>query len=160
MPKDTLAPICKSIVVPLDPAAAFKLFTEGFGTWWPVASHSVSAAKGDLPKYVSLEPRKGGRIVETTAQGRKEVWGRISQWEPGVRLDIDWHVGRDASEATQVSVVFEEEGSGTRIDLTHGGFDRFADASVAMTDEYTHGWGFVLQYYRAAGQLVRGKITT
>lgn len=160
MPKDTIDPIRKSITVPLAPNDAFRLFTDGFGTWWPLSSHSISAANGALPKSVTVEPRKGGSITETTDAGTKEVWGRVTEWKPGVRLDIDWHVGRDASEATQVSVVFTPEDGGTRVELTHDGFDQFGDAATAQHGRYQSGWDVVLAAFTRKSVLIRGKITT
>ncbi len=45
-----LDPVEKSVVVPLHPVDAFDLFTMGLNDWWPVASHSLSAAGGDTPR--------------------------------------------------------------------------------------------------------------
>lgn len=135
-------PIRKTLNVQLRPKEAFDLFTTRIADWWPVESHSLSAGKGDLPQDVEVEPREGGHIVETTSDGEKGRWGTITRWEPGSAFGVSWYVGRPEEEATDVLVVFIPTDTGTRIDLTHSGFDRLAD--TAMHDNYLKGWDFVL----------------
>ena len=36
-----LEPLTKRVHVPLPPEAAFSLFTDGVGSWWPVDTHSL-----------------------------------------------------------------------------------------------------------------------
>ena len=65
-------PIRKSVIVPLDPAAAFDLFTRDIDRWWPKESHSLAAADGlGQEAHVRVEPRVGGRVIETGADGRR-----------------------------------------------------------------------------------------
>ncbi len=142
-------PIRKSLTVPLRPADAFRLFTEGFGDWWPGASHSVSAAKGGKPREIRVTPHKGGHITEVKADGEPARWATITVFEPGRRLAFDWYVGRSEEDATQVEVTFTPVDSGTRVDLTHDGFNRLGE--VALAGDYAAAWGFVLGRYRLAG---------
>ena len=58
---EPLAPVRKSVVVPLTPERAFRLFTEGLSTWWPLASHSISDERA---ASCGLEPCVGGAIYE------------------------------------------------------------------------------------------------
>lgn len=137
-------PVKKTITVPLRPEQAFSLFTDDLAKWWPVDSHSVSAAKGDLPRDVKVDRHAGGHITETKADGEPARWGTITNWEPGKSLGISWYVGRDEAEATDIMVVFTPVDTGTRVDLTHDGFDRLGDAATAMRDQYDPGWTMVL----------------
>jgi len=142
-----LPPIRKSVDVPLPPREAFALFTDRMGDWWPGASHSGSAASGNTPKGIEVEPRAGGQIIETTHDGRRMAWARITDWAPGERFAFDWHVGRDEREATQVDVVFTRIEGGCRVDLTHDGFANWGSVAAARHADYTGGWDMVLAPY-------------
>lgn len=138
-----IPPIRKTITLPLPPATAFRLFTDDMFLWWPVETHSLSAATGERPRAVEVDPDTG-LISETRADGTKASWAKITRWEPGVRLSLDWHVGRDPQEATQVDIRFHQDGDGTRIELTHSGFDRLADGRITA-GSYDAGWTKVLE---------------
>ncbi|QQA44068.1 SRPBCC domain-containing protein [Pelagovum pacificum] len=137
-------PIKKSLTVPLTPAESFRLFTEGMGEWWPSETHSLSAATGDLPARIEVEPRVGGQVLETLQDGRVMPWGRVTRWDEGRAFGVDWHVGRDEEEATDLLVVFSPVEAGTRVELTHGGFDRLGEAATALQGNYETGWDHVL----------------
>lgn len=138
-------PIEKTVLVPLAPLDAFELFTTGMAGWWPLDSHSLSATRdGQTAADVVVEPRAGGRIIETKPDGSRADWATITAWEPGHRLAFDWYVGRDASEATQVSVTFLPAPGGTQVDLVHDGFDRLGAAGTTMWTGYQTGWDMVL----------------
>ena len=136
--------IRKTVDVPLTPAQAFDLFTAKLDTWWPCATHSVSAANDDTPISVKIEPRKGGKITEKLRDGTSATWGTVTHWAPGNRIDINWYVGRDADAATQVTVMFTPIDTGTRVDLTHTGFDAHGVTAMASHDGYNTGWDHVL----------------
>ena len=108
-----------SVTVPLAPADAFRLFTDELAGWWPLPTHSVHA---EAATGVVIEPRVGGRIYETTADGRTADWGEVSAWEPGERFATSWHPGNDPALATQVDVRFSPTPTGgTAVDLVHTG---------------------------------------
>lgn len=140
----TTEPIIKDLHVPLRPKDAFRLFTEDLAAWWPVDSHSLSAAHGELPRDVTVEPRIGGQIIETTHKGDPAPWARVTRWEPGSAFGARWHVGRDEDEATDLLVVFTPTDTGTRIVLTHSGFDALGDVATAIHGQYQTGWDLVL----------------
>lgn len=131
----------KTARVNLDPAAAFRLFTEGIGEWWPLDSHSVGRGQATS---VECEPRVGGRIIETMAGGGQAVWGTILVWEPGARLRFTWHPGTPESEATEVEVRFDASAEGTLVELVHTGWDRRAGDGGAVRANYDRGWDHVL----------------
>ncbi len=137
-------PIRKTLTIPLPPADAFHLFTHGIDTWWPKDSHSLSANDGDLPQKIDIEPKKGGKITETKPDGTKAPWGRVTRWDPARAFGMDWHVGRPADQATQVLVVFSQVEAGTRIELTHSGFENLTTNAIATHAGYQTGWDYVL----------------
>lgn len=137
-----------SVTVPIDPGAAFRLFTEQMESWWPLASHSVY---GDAATGIVVEPRSGGRVYETTEDGRTSDWGIVREWDPGERFAMSWHPGKEPRLATQVDIRFTATAEGgTLVDLVHTGWEiRGAEAGKAMAG-YTTGWKFVLGRYVAA----------
>lgn len=137
-----------SVTVPLAPAEAFRLFTDQMASWWPLATHSVydEEATG-----VVIEPRVGGRVYETTDDGRTSEWGIVSAYQPGERFAMSWHPGSEPGLATQVDISFvaTSEG-GTMVDLVHTGWEvRGADAP-RIAASYDTGWKLVLSRYVAA----------
>jgi len=139
-----LTPIVKSLFVAMPPEAAFDLFTNGAGRWWPLPSHSVA---GDDAVDCVLEGRVGGRFYEVDRSGGQAEWGRVLAWEPPGRLVMSWYPGRTAADATEVEVTFQAEGSGTRLTLNHRGWEQGAPAIQANYGGYAEGWDFVLGKY-------------
>ncbi len=136
--------LVKSVTVPLPPDEAFALFTDDIASWWPLDSHSLSAAGGETATSVAVEPREGGQIFETMPDGRTAPWATITEWQQGERLSFDWYVGRDREDATQVQVSFTPDGTGTRVELIHDGFDRLGSEAETACANYNTGWDHVL----------------
>jgi hypothetical protein len=91
--RPTIDALVKSAIVPQDPAHAFRLFTEDFGRWWPLATHSVGEVDAT---GVALGKAVGERIVETIRGAGDECWGTITIWEPRAGYDSgrDFVLGR------------------------------------------------------------------
>jgi hypothetical protein len=142
--KDDLSDIHKSIDVPLAPDQAFDLFTHGIATWWPGDTHSISAKDDQSPQDLTIEPQEGGQIWETTHDGTRTPWARITEWAPAERFSFNWHVGRPEDEATFVTVAFSRIDTGTRVDLIHGGFGNLVQNGATMAAGYRSGWDVVL----------------
>lgn len=142
-----LDPVRASVTVRLAPDAAFRLFTEGFGEWWPVQTHAIET--GPDTRAV-LEPRPGGRIFERHRDGTEDDWGRILAWEPPVRIAFTWKPSREERPATEVEVRFSSEPDGTRVDLVHRGWERLEDTGAEARRSYEAGWPAVLARFAAA----------
>ncbi len=135
--------IRKSITVEAPIERAFHVFTERFGAWWPLASHSLG---GDNAETAILERRVGGRVYERQRDGTEAYWATVREWEPPHRLVLEWKVNPERTDATEVEVRFTAEGARTRVDLEHRGWERYADAPDAAAD-YDRGWEVVLGSY-------------
>jgi uncharacterized glyoxalase superfamily protein PhnB len=75
-----------AIDVAVDPDTAFRAFTDEMDSWWmrsPISFYDSSRAIARR-----CEPGVGGRILEVYDDTRGDVLelGRITVWEPGVRL--------------------------------------------------------------------------
>lgn len=133
-----MEPLIKTVRVQAGPDRAFALFTTRMGEWWPLATHSVGATDAI---DVTLEGRVGGEIVETLRDNSTSVWGTVTKWDPPAVVAFTWHPGRTASQATQVEVSFTADGTGTRVELVHTGWEA---RDAAARNSYDSGWDFVL----------------
>jgi uncharacterized protein YndB with AHSA1/START domain len=147
---DRIAPVVKSLTVPLAPTKAFALFTDGIAGWWPLATHSIGEARAVA---CAIEPRVGGRVYERHADGSEMVWGHVRLWEPPARLVITWHPGRPEDTAQEIEIGFAACAGGTRVELSHRGWERAGETARKLRDRYESGWEFVLgrAYAAAAG---------
>ena len=139
-----LPPIVKTVHVPVGPQEAFELFTARLSDWWPVESHSLSAANKDVPMSVEVEPREGGQIIERCADGETRAWARVTAWQPGEKFAVAWHVGRDEAEATDVTIAFARVDGGTQVTLTHDGWAALGESAAQIHGGYLTGWDLVL----------------
>jgi hypothetical protein len=100
--------IKRSVTVKANTEHAFKVFTDGFDTWWPRTHHG---GKKPLQKAV-IEPGVGGRLFGREADGVECQWGTVTVWEPparfvfGWQLDATWQSDSDLSHASEVEVRF------------------------------------------------------
>lgn len=113
-------PIRQSVRVDCPIEDAFRLFTEGFAEWWPLASHSIT---GDEAESCAIEPWVGGRVFERTRSGEEREWGSVIAWNPPERLALTWQPGGPDDRSQTVDVEFQVEADGTRVTLIHTGWD-------------------------------------
>lgn len=138
-----LPPIVKHIEVACAPARAFELFTREIHAWWPLATHSLADGEST---FCAIEPRVGGRVFERDQAGREYDWGTVLEWSPPARLRFTWRVGHAATSRQEVEVVFAATAKGTRVTLTHSGWE-----IAEHRQNYDGGWDFVLGKFVALG---------
>ena len=144
-----LAPVTKAVTVNRSLEEAFRIFTEGIATWWPLETHSIHH---DRATTVVLETRVGGRLYEVSEEGKEEDWGKVTAWEPPHRLACEWRLPPGSPIATDLEVRFLPEGDGTRVELEHRGWERHGDGAAELRGRYVQGWDVVLgRYVVAAG---------
>jgi uncharacterized protein YndB with AHSA1/START domain len=139
--------IRKSVTVNRPVQEAFRLYTEGVATWWPVTTHSVEEENAET---VVLESGEGGRFYERARSGEEHTWGTVLVWDPPNRIVHSWHPGRGEESAQEVEVTFTPEGDGTRVELVHTGWERLGDRMAAIMANYETGWDLVLRRYEEA----------
>jgi len=143
----SIEPVVKTITVSCSPEEAFRYFTADFGIWWPAATTSVVAyasAFKDKPACVILEPRVSGRIFERTRAGEEHLWGTVLAWQPPARVEFSFHPGRTELEAQTVEVTFSPAPEGTRVVLTHYGWEKLGANARQARDSYNQGWEAVV----------------
>ena len=134
----------RSVRVARSQEDAFRVFTEGIATWWPLDTHSIGK-DGRPADTAVLEGREGGRFYERTGSGT-ELWGTVLVWEPPARIVISWELVPDGP-PTEVEVRFSAEGDGTRVELEHRGFERLGEKAEEVAAGYGSGWPVVLGQY-------------
>jgi hypothetical protein len=124
------ARVIVALRVDASPTRAFEVFTKEVGLWWrPNAMFQFTPRS---PGTVSFEGELGGRFVETLANGKVFEIGRITAWEPGVRLAFGWRQATfTPDQHTEVDVRFEPVGEETRVTVEHRGWDCLPAEHVA-----------------------------
>ena len=142
-----IEPIVVSVELAASPERAFMAFSAEFSDWWPAATYSLSREPGTRCR---LDARKGGAVEERAADGTCKRWGTVETVEPGRRLRFSWHPDRAADSAQWVDVVFLSRGEGSRVTLTHGGWEALGEIAPILRREYASGWRTLLDdHFRA-----------
>ena len=143
-------PVRKQIVVEASQEKAFKVFTEGFDSWWP-REHKIG--KAPLKRAV-FEAKLHGRWFEIDEDGSECSWGTVLQWDPYQRFVMAWQINGqwqfDPSLITEVEVTFTAEGPNrTRVSLEHRNIDRFGDSAeqIKTAFESEMGWQGLLERF-------------
>lgn len=139
----SLAPVVKTLIVPCTPEKAFHYFTADLGQWWPLDRISIVAGRSgfhERPATALFESRVGGRLFERSAAGEEHLWGTVTAWDPPRGLAFAFHPGRDAKRAQTVEVTFSAVPEGTRVVLTHKGWENLGPNAGPLHDEYDSGW--------------------
>jgi uncharacterized protein YndB with AHSA1/START domain len=135
----------KTVTVECAVEEAFRLFTAGAGSWWPVATHSIH---GDGVAELVFEEREGGEVYELSADGEKGHWATVLSWEPPTRLVLAWNILEREPAPTEVEVRFTAEGRNeTRVDLEHRGWEALTEGAEEKRSNYDTGWDSVLGSY-------------
>ena len=119
-----------SLRVAASRARAFEIFTAEIALWWqPNALFQFTSEGAGI---LAFEPFEGGRFTETRADGSQFEIGRITIWQPGVRLAFSWRQATFAADQdTVVDVRFEALGAQTRVTVRHFGWDSVPSEHVA-----------------------------
>jgi uncharacterized protein YndB with AHSA1/START domain len=125
---------------------AFRVFTEGIGTWWNPEHHILDA---ELAEMV-FEPRAGGYIIDRGVDGSECRWARVLAYDPPQRvrfswdINLRWQLETNPAKTSEVEVTFTPDGPGrTRVVLTHRHLDRHGEGWEAMRDAVASGWSLV-----------------
>ena len=122
---------------------AFRVFTDGIGSWWDPGHHILEA---ELAEMV-FEPRVGGHIIDRGTDGSECRWARVLAYDPPSRVSFSWDINlrwqleTDPVKTSEIEVTFTEDGPGrTRVVLTHRHLDRHGEGWEAMRDAVGSGW--------------------
>ncbi|MBA4014282.1 MAG: ATPase [Phenylobacterium sp.] len=136
------------------PERAFAAFVGEIGAWW--RPNGLFQTTPRAPGVLAFEPRAGGRLTETLANGKVFEIGRIRAWEPPSRLVFSWRQANFPPELhTEVEVRFEAVGEETRVSVEHRGFDQVPEGAArhgfpdqALLMRLAEWWQRLLTSYR------------
>jgi len=133
--------VSSAVEVAVDPATAFKAFTEEIDLWWVRGPINFWSDGGRVVE-VRCEPDVGGRIMEVLDDpdaGEVLELARITLWEPGARLA--WASSLDD---VQTEVSFLPIEGGTRVTVEHlvpaGGKDKGGTAWSRVVPKWFGAW--------------------
>ena len=134
----------KTVTVDCVVEEAFRVFTADATSWWPVATHSIN---GRDVRRGRLRGARGRRGLRGDGGRREGPLGDRVVWEPPSRLVLAWNILEREAVPTEVEVRFLAEGTGTRVELEHRGWEAIAEKAAGKRDNYDNGWGQVLAAY-------------
>jgi uncharacterized protein YndB with AHSA1/START domain len=152
-----------TVSVAAPPEIAFEVFTTEIDLLWRRGLRYRHF--GGERALIAIDPREGGRVFESTGgDGPVYEIGCVLNWQPPSRLRFEWRLSNFApSEHTEVEVLFEADGTGTRVTETHSGWNairpdhpaRHGEASAIFLRRLGLWWGGQLSVYRlhAAGRM-------
>jgi uncharacterized protein YndB with AHSA1/START domain len=155
MNQTTIAPVRYELTVPISAPQAFKLFTEGFNTWW--IGHHIGEA--DLAEAV-LESKVGGRWYERDVDGSECEWGTVLAYEPPGRLVVTWQLNDqfkydpDPEHASEIEVLFTEQDGQTKVNFEHRLIERLGPNAVELAERFVQagGWPGILDLFAEAAK--------
>jgi hypothetical protein len=128
----------KSVVLSLAPVAAFALFTEKIGAWWPADRRHT---KDPASEIFLLE---SGRFFERARDGHEVELGAVRSWELPHRILLDFFIATGPEKPTEVEIIFAAREGGTHVTVIH----RPKPESAALWNEraprYERSWDAVL----------------
>lgn len=141
-----LSPIVKTVDVRRPAKDLFRMFTAETSAWWPMTHTRARDALGQKTTKITIEPRVGGRVYETLADGQELEWGEVAVFQPDKLFAMHWHLGRGMTQATSVSVAFEPiDSASTRVTLTHENWMRMGEEAEQLRKGYASGWATVFE---------------
>ena len=66
-------------------------------------------------------------------------------YDPPHRLAFSWIVELPAGMEQLVEIRFTAEDRGTRVELTHSGWEKLGEAAASLRERYERGWGNVFE---------------
>jgi uncharacterized protein YndB with AHSA1/START domain len=144
------------VIVEATPEEAFEIFTAEIGLWWRRDTPYWNDAERGLS--IRIEPYIGGRFVEVwdVETGAGLEVGRVTAWEPGVRLALTWtQLGWPEDVSTEIEVRFEPAGDETVVRVEQTGFEKVPDAERYLRG-YDQGWKEVLGWFAERVQARHG----
>jgi hypothetical protein len=103
----------KSVTLPLAQAAAFELFTQKIGEWWPSDRRHTEDPLSEIFLLAS------GRFYERARDGREVDLGLVRAWDSPNRILLDFFIATGPERPTEVEIAFAARGAGTEVTVAH-----------------------------------------
>lgn len=141
-----MSAVIVSLRIEAPPQTVFEAFTQDIAAWWRPNPLFALTPRGDGD--LRFEGEQGGRLVTVLPNGATFEIGRILLWSPPHALRFTWRQASFAADQiTYVEVRFEAAGEGTRVSVTHSGWDALPPEHAAR-----HGFPLVVFQQRQGEQ--------
>ncbi len=155
-----VAPVFRTLVLPVPRERAFELFTHEAHRWWsPIAGASPT---GTPWAALFLETTPGGRWYERDQDGNEHEWGRVTSVDPPHRVTVDWRFQGWAVQArAELELCFVPiDVARSRMTLEHRIDPHSCTDMSGARDVVTHAWrGLLSRYARACQKAANGQRT-
>jgi hypothetical protein len=157
--------ISKKIKIDMVPGEVFQKFVNEFNEWWP---NEYTWSQKTMHEII-IGTKKNGLCSEIGPYGFRCDWGRITDIEEGVFIELKWQVGPkrepvpNTDKASDVMIEFTEDIPGTLLILQHFNFGNHGENSAIYRDvmDSNKGWGYILKCFKSycenMGNLVEGQ---
>jgi len=144
------APVVRERVVNAPIDTCFRVFVDGFGTWWPPEHH---IGEDRTITEFTMEGFVGGRCFDVDTAGGVCQWGTVLEFEPPRRLVLAWHIqgdwtiDLDPALQSEIEVTFTAvDETTTRVHLVHGHLERHGGGAVGVRTgiDSPQGWTVIL----------------
>jgi uncharacterized protein YndB with AHSA1/START domain len=128
----------KSVMLPLTPLAAFELFTQKIGVWWPADRRHTQDPTSEIFLLQS------GRFYERARDGHEVELGHVRSWELPSRILLDFFIATGPEKPTEVEITFAAQEGGTRVTVTHRPKPDSESLWTERAPRYERSWNVVL----------------
>lgn len=137
------ASVTVTTVVAASPERAFEVFSRETDLWWRRGQHHRFLPSGGVLEF------DGQKLLEhNPTTGDSFEVGRVLAWDPPRRLAFEWRLPSwQLYQHTEVEVRFEPVAGGTRVTITHRGYE---DRPEAFKSQIALWWSDLLVIYRRA----------
>jgi hypothetical protein len=144
--------ITKRLKIRISSDLAFQKFVTELNEWWP-KEYTWSQ---DKLKEIKIDGRKGGLCTEIGPNGFRCDWGTVTELTEYEKIRLKWQVSQKREPipnpdiASDISVVFTQDGSSTNMKFEHFNFENHGEGS----DDYRKmmdselGWDYILNSYK------------
>jgi hypothetical protein len=134
----------KSVLLPLAPVAAFQLFTQKIGEWWPPDRRHTEDPASEIFLLES------GRFFERARDGREVELGAVRSWDLPNRIVLDFFIATSPEKPTEVEIAFAARGDSTQVTVVHRPKPVSAALWAERAPRYERSWDVVLAALCAA----------
>jgi len=128
----------KSVLLPLAPLAAFELFTQKIGQWWPAGRRHTQDPMSEIFLLQS------GRFYERARDGHEVELGCVRSWEFPSRILLDFFIATGPEKPTEVEITFAAQEGGTRVTVIHKPKPGSEGLWTEWAPRYERSWDVVL----------------
>lgn len=144
--------ISKDLTVDLARDEAFAKFLNELDEWWP---KEYTWSQNNL-KEIKIDGQINGLCTEIGPFGFRCDWGRVTELKENESVALKWQISPqrepvpDPDQASDVKILFSDEGKLTKIQFEHRNFEKHGDDAEEYREmmDGEQGWTYILNAYK------------